>query len=118
MQTQHSFLSSGCSVPLLTINYDGLRCRALSLARCAIASRPAAAGYIFGQDVVEEFNHRNSVSLVARAHQVNKTLSSLVLPRESHLSALPCGLSACLPACLSFCLSVCLLVCSWPGPTR
>jgi len=28
------------------------------------------AGYLFGQDVVEKFNHTNSVDLVARAHQL------------------------------------------------
>lgn len=28
------------------------------------------AGYLFGQDVVEKFNHTNNVELVARAHQL------------------------------------------------
>ncbi|ODV92832.1 hypothetical protein CANCADRAFT_94195 [Tortispora caseinolytica NRRL Y-17796] len=31
---------------------------------------PRGAGYLFGGDKVSEFNHRNSVSLIARAHQL------------------------------------------------
>eukprot|EP01026_Neomeris_dumetosa_P080440 TRINITY_DN89035_c0_g1_i2.p1 TRINITY_DN89035_c0_g1~~TRINITY_DN89035_c0_g1_i2.p1 ORF type:complete len:347 (-),score=45.58 TRINITY_DN89035_c0_g1_i2:121-1044(-) len=31
---------------------------------------PRGAGYTFGQDISEQFNHRNSLKLVARAHQL------------------------------------------------
>lgn len=31
---------------------------------------PRGAGYTFGQDVSEEFNHRNGLTLIARAHQL------------------------------------------------
>lgn len=31
---------------------------------------PRGAGYLFGGDVVEEFGHKNNISLIARAHQL------------------------------------------------
>ena len=31
---------------------------------------PRGAGYLFGGDVVEQFNHKNNVTLIARAHQL------------------------------------------------
>ena len=31
---------------------------------------PRGAGYTFGQDISEQFNHNNGISLVARAHQL------------------------------------------------
>lgn len=31
---------------------------------------PRGAGYLFGQDVVQTFNHDNDIDLVARAHQL------------------------------------------------
>ena len=31
---------------------------------------PRGAGYTFGQDISEAFNHRNNLSLIARAHQL------------------------------------------------
>lgn len=31
---------------------------------------PRGAGYTFGQDIAEAFNHRNGLSLIARAHQL------------------------------------------------
>ena len=31
---------------------------------------PRGAGYLFGEDVVEKFNHVNGISLIARAHQL------------------------------------------------
>ena len=34
------------------------------------ASPPGGAGYTFGQDISEQFNHTNKLSLVARAHQL------------------------------------------------
>lgn len=31
---------------------------------------PRGAGYTFGQDISEQFNHSNSLSLISRAHQL------------------------------------------------
>lgn len=31
---------------------------------------PRGAGYTFGQDISEQFNHTNKLSLIARAHQL------------------------------------------------
>jgi len=31
---------------------------------------PRGAGFLFGQDVSEQFNHRNGLKLIARAHQL------------------------------------------------
>jgi serine/threonine-protein phosphatase 2A catalytic subunit len=31
---------------------------------------PRGAGYTFGQDISEQFNHRNGLNLVSRAHQL------------------------------------------------
>lgn len=31
---------------------------------------PRGAGYVFGQDVVEQFNRINNIELIARAHQL------------------------------------------------
>ena len=38
--------------------------------RCGWGISPRGAGYTFGQDVSEKFNHANDLSLVARAHQL------------------------------------------------
>ena len=31
---------------------------------------PRGAGYFFGEDVVEQFNHHNNVKLICRSHQL------------------------------------------------
>jgi hypothetical protein len=31
---------------------------------------PRGAGFLFGSDVVEQFNHNNDIELIARAHQL------------------------------------------------
>ena len=38
--------------------------------RCGWGISPRGAGYTFGQDISEAFNHNNSLTLVARAHQL------------------------------------------------
>lgn len=38
--------------------------------RCGWGISPRGAGYTFGQDISEQFNHNNSLKLVARAHQL------------------------------------------------
>lgn len=54
--------------------------------RCGWGISPRGAGYTFGQDVSETFNHNNGLTLIARAHQlvmeVNKT-RPMVLPGRS-----------------------------------
>lgn len=49
--------------------------------RCGWGISPRGAGYTFGQDVSETFNHNNGLTLIARAHQ---------LVMEVNLSALFC----------------------------
>ena len=38
--------------------------------RCGWGISPRGAGYTFGQDISEQFNHNNGLTLVARAHQL------------------------------------------------
>jgi len=38
--------------------------------RCGWGISPRGAGYTFGQDISETFNHKNGLTLVARAHQL------------------------------------------------
>jgi serine/threonine-protein phosphatase 2A catalytic subunit len=32
--------------------------------------RPKASGYIFGADISAQFNHKNNLKMIARAHQL------------------------------------------------
>lgn len=38
--------------------------------RCGWGISPRGAGYTFGQDISEAFNHNNGLHLIARAHQL------------------------------------------------
>ena len=38
--------------------------------RCGWGISPRGAGYTFGQDITEHFNHCNNLDLIARAHQL------------------------------------------------
>ena len=38
--------------------------------RCGWGISPRGAGYTFGQDISEQFNHANGLDLIARAHQL------------------------------------------------
>jgi serine/threonine-protein phosphatase 2A catalytic subunit len=38
--------------------------------RCGWGISPRGAGYTFGQDISEQFNHNNNLTLVSRAHQL------------------------------------------------
>jgi serine/threonine-protein phosphatase 2A catalytic subunit len=42
--------------------------------RCGWGISPRGAGYTFGQDISEAFNHNNGLTLVARAHQVSSAV--------------------------------------------
>lgn len=54
--------------------------------RCGWGISPRGAGYTFGQDISEAFNHNNGLTLVARAHQlVMEGMCSAVTPLASFL---------------------------------
>lgn len=38
--------------------------------RCGWGNSPRGAGFTFGQDISDHFNHKNSLSLISRAHQL------------------------------------------------
>lgn len=38
--------------------------------RCGWGISPRGAGYTFGQDISEQFNHQNGLNLISRAHQL------------------------------------------------
>lgn len=50
--------------------------------RCGWGISPRGAGYTFGQDISEAFNHNNGLTLVARAHQLVMEGVSLPHPRR------------------------------------
>ena len=37
---------------------------------------PRGAGYIFGHDISEQFNHKNRLTMIARAHQLFENVNS------------------------------------------
>ena len=39
---------------------------------------PRGAGYIFGHDISEQFNHLNKLSMIARAHQLVMPVSQIL----------------------------------------
>jgi hypothetical protein len=45
--------------------------------RCGWGISPRGAGYTFGQDIAETFNHNNGLTLVARAHQLVMEVSAM-----------------------------------------
>lgn len=47
--------------------------------RCGWGISPRGAGYTFGQDISEQFNHTNGLTLVARAHQLVMEVRTLIL---------------------------------------
>ena len=42
---------------------------------------PRGAGYTFGQDISETFNHSNGLTLVSRAHQLVMEVSAIQFSR-------------------------------------
>ena len=98
--------------------------------RCGWGISPRGAGYTFGQDISEQFNHNNGLTLVARAHQlvmegynwcheknvvtifsapnyVSHTHTAGSQPCMHHTACLP----ACLPALTAFLRRCCPLCC-------
>lgn len=67
---------------LLWSDPDGELCfRAIPTLRCCLTAdrvtditgwgmSPRGAGFLFGHDVVDQFNHNNDIELIARAHQL------------------------------------------------
>lgn len=58
---------------LLQVPHEGPMCDLLWSDpddRCGWGISPRGAGYTFGQDIAEQFNHANGLSLVSRAHQL------------------------------------------------
>lgn len=57
--------------------------------RCGWGISPRGAGYTFGQDISEAFNHNNGLTLVARAHQlVMEGMLWMVVPFSTGASRL------------------------------
>lgn len=52
---------------------------------------PRGAGYTFGQDISEQYNHTNGLSLVARAHQLVMDVSATERGRHEVLRMVSCG---------------------------
>jgi len=55
--------------------------------RCGWGISPRGAGYTFGQDISEAFNHNNGLTLVARAHQLVMEGKSCSVIRSSTSSS-------------------------------
>jgi serine/threonine-protein phosphatase 2A catalytic subunit len=51
--------------------------------RCGWGISPRGAGYTFGQDISEAFNHNNGLTLVARAHQLVMEVSLMTSLADS-----------------------------------
>ena len=61
--------------------------------RCGWGISPRGAGYTFGQDISEAFNHNNGLTLVARAHQLvmEGAWMTLRIPISTLLTPFFCG---------------------------
>ena len=45
--------------------------------RCGWGISPRGAGYTFGQDISQTYNHTNNLKLIARAHQLVMSVSKI-----------------------------------------
>ncbi|UYV82382.1 PPP2CB [Cordylochernes scorpioides] len=63
-------LHGGLSPSIDTLDHIRALDRLQEMTAGAGASPPGGAGYTFGQDISETFNHSNGLTLVARAHQL------------------------------------------------
>ncbi|KAF5175619.1 Serine/threonine-protein phosphatase PP2A catalytic subunit, partial [Thalictrum thalictroides] len=52
------------------VPHEGPMCDLLWSDRCGWGISLRGAGYTFGQDISEQFNHTNNLKLIARAHQL------------------------------------------------
>jgi diadenosine tetraphosphatase ApaH/serine/threonine PP2A family protein phosphatase len=46
--------------------------------RAGWGMNPRGAGYTFGQDIAEQFNHTNNLKMIARAHQLMMEVTILL----------------------------------------
>jgi diadenosine tetraphosphatase ApaH/serine/threonine PP2A family protein phosphatase len=46
--------------------------------RAGWGMNPRGAGYTFGQDIAEQFNHTNNLKMIARAHQLMMEVQYIV----------------------------------------
>lgn len=46
---------------------------------------PRGAGYTFGQDIAENFNHTNNLKMIARAHQLMMEVINFIIKRDTLL---------------------------------
>ena len=66
--------------------------------RAGWGMNPRGAGYTFGQDIAEQFNHTNNLKMIARAHQlmmeviihifrgIQALITKMFLPFSLHLN--------------------------------
>ena len=47
--------------------------------RCGWGISPRGAGYTFGQDISQTYNHTNNLKLIARAHQLVMSVSTKII---------------------------------------
>ena len=47
--------------------------------RAGWGMNPRGAGYTFGQDIAEQFNHTNNLKMIARAHQLMMEVISFLI---------------------------------------
>jgi len=72
--------------------------------RCGWGISPRGAGYTFGQDISEAFNHNNGLTLVARAHQL--VMEGYNWSQDRNVVTIFSGMLAKSSACL-LCLRSC-----------
>lgn len=46
--------------------------------RAGWGMNPRGAGYTFGQDIAEQFNHTNNLKMIARAHQLMMEVDNIL----------------------------------------
>lgn len=75
--------------------------------RAGWGMNPRGAGYTFGQDIAEQFNHTNNLKMIARAHQLMMEVTFLSIFRDTQvLITKMCQLSSQL-------LTIAIVVATW-----
>ena len=65
--------------------------------RAGWGMNPRGAGYTFGQDIAEQFNHTNNLKMIARAHQLMMEVDNFVFRGTRALTIKMCRRSFQLP---------------------
>ena len=66
---------------ILEVPHDGPMCDLLwsdPEDRYGWGISPRGAGYIFGHDISEQFNHKNRLTMIARAHQLFENVNKIM----------------------------------------